>query len=153
MGGWYIKSTYYTRFLNWNKVLEKRVVTSKTPFFVIGPSCAPYSICLNIGSWQGSFVWKFCVFNSPSRQMHLYLWDVSNSVSETSQRGLICKSETSPGRFIKNASSETSLRPHRLFQRCLWVAYETVIPGFQTEACFGNLFIYLQGFKYFAKLI
>ena len=84
MGGWYIKSTYYTRFLNWNKVLEKRVVTSKTPFFVIGPSCAPYSICLNIGSWQGSFVWKFCVFNSPSR--HGCFSDASLSLRRLKQR-------------------------------------------------------------------
>ena len=33
--GWYIKSNLYTRFLNWNKIFEKKV-TGKTPFFVIG---------------------------------------------------------------------------------------------------------------------
>ena len=50
--GWYIKSTLYTRFLNWNKILEKKkVVTGKTLFFVIGPFCTPRSICFNICFW------------------------------------------------------------------------------------------------------
>ena len=31
------------------------VVTGKTPFFVIGPFCTPYSICVNIGFLQSSF--------------------------------------------------------------------------------------------------
>ena len=28
---------------------KNKVVTGKTPFFVIGPSCTPNSSCLNIG--------------------------------------------------------------------------------------------------------
>ena len=28
---------------------KNKVVAGKTPFFVIGPFCTPYSICLNIG--------------------------------------------------------------------------------------------------------
>ena len=35
-----------------------KVVTVETPFIVIGPFCTPHSICLNIGFWQDSFVWK-----------------------------------------------------------------------------------------------
>ena len=28
---------------------KKKIVTDKTPFFVLGPFCTPHSICLNIG--------------------------------------------------------------------------------------------------------
>ena len=42
---------------------KNRVVTGETPFFVIAPFCTTHSICLNIGFWQGSFLWKCCVFN------------------------------------------------------------------------------------------
>ena len=42
---------------------KNEAVTGKTPFFVIGPFCTPHSIWLNIAFWQGSFVWKCCVFN------------------------------------------------------------------------------------------
>ena len=38
-----------------------KVVSGKTPFFVIGPFCTPHSICLNIDFWQSSFIWKCCV--------------------------------------------------------------------------------------------
>ena len=41
----------------------KEVLTGKTPFFVIGPFCTSHPICLKIGFWQGSFVWKYCTFN------------------------------------------------------------------------------------------
>ena len=69
-------------------------------------------------------------------QMHL--WDVLHSVSETSQRGLICKSlRRLPGDWlIKNVSSETSLRSLKFSQRRLWVASGTVILGLQTKALF-----------------
>ena len=30
---------------------------------MIGPFCTSHSIYLNIGFWQGKFVWKYCVFN------------------------------------------------------------------------------------------
>ena len=61
---WYIKSTLYKRFLNWTKIFKKNeLVTGKAPFFVIGLFRTPHSVCLNIGFWQGSFVWKWCVFN------------------------------------------------------------------------------------------
>ena len=60
-GSWYIKSTLCMRFLNWNKIFKKKVVTGKTLFFVIGPFCTPHSICVNIGFWQRSSVWKCCV--------------------------------------------------------------------------------------------
>ena len=43
---------------------KTKIVTGKCPFYVIGPSCTPHSICLNIGFWQGSFAWKHCVFNA-----------------------------------------------------------------------------------------
>ena len=41
----------------------KKVVTGKTSLFVIDPFCSWHSICLNIGFWQSSFEWKWCVFN------------------------------------------------------------------------------------------
>ena len=43
LGSWYIKSTLSKGFLNWNEIFRKNVLTGKTPFFVIGPFCIPYS--------------------------------------------------------------------------------------------------------------
>ena len=37
---------------------KNKVVTGKTPLFVIGPFCSHYSVCLNIGFGQSSFEWK-----------------------------------------------------------------------------------------------
>ena len=53
---------------NWNKGLKqnsskKKVVSGKTLIFVISSFCIFHSICLNIGYWQSSFLWRFCVFN------------------------------------------------------------------------------------------
>ena len=42
---------------------KNKLVTGKTPSFVIGSLCTLHSICLNICFWQSSFVWKCCVFN------------------------------------------------------------------------------------------
>ena len=53
----------HKRFLNWNKIFKKKVGTGKAPFFVIRPFCTHHFICLNIGFWYGSFVWKWCLFN------------------------------------------------------------------------------------------
>ena len=69
-----IKSTLHTRFLKWNKIFKKKTVTGKTPFFVIGSFCIPHSICLSIGFWQSSFVYKCCVFDlSTERSNHSFL--------------------------------------------------------------------------------
>ena len=43
---------------------KAKIVTGKTPFFMISPSCTSRFICLSIGFWQGSFVEKCFVFNS-----------------------------------------------------------------------------------------
>ena len=45
------------------KFSKNKVVSDKTPFFVVDPFCTPHSICLNTGFWQGSFIWKYWVFN------------------------------------------------------------------------------------------
>ena len=45
------------------KFKKNKVVTGKTSFFVIGPLCTHDSICLNIGFWYDSFIWKCWVFN------------------------------------------------------------------------------------------
>ena len=51
----------------------------------------------------------------------MHIWDVSYSVSETSQRRADFEiSEISPGRLIKDISSEMP------FQRRFWVASETL---------------------------
>ena len=59
----------------------------------------------------------------PSRHgfIQMHLGDVSYSASETSQRGLICKSL----RFLPEDSLKTSPRSLRFSQRRLWVASET----------------------------
>ena len=40
------------------------VFSCKSPFFVMDPLCTPYSICVNIGFWQGSSVCKCCDFRT-----------------------------------------------------------------------------------------
>ena len=42
---------------------KNKVVIDETPFFVIGPFCTSHSVCPNIGSLQGGFVRKHCVFS------------------------------------------------------------------------------------------
>ena len=42
---------------------KNKVVTGKTPFFLVGPFCSDHFSCLNIGFWYDSFVWKWCVLN------------------------------------------------------------------------------------------
>ena len=54
--GFYAQTSFQIKKTN-------KVVSGKTPFFVIGPFCTPDSVCINTGFWQGSFVWKCCVFN------------------------------------------------------------------------------------------
>ena len=90
---------------------------------------------------------------------HMQLWDVSYSVyfREISKRADLQISKTSPGRIIKDVSSKRYLRSLRFFQRRLWVASETVIPGLQTKALFiQGMATYSSAYKsasFFAKLI
>ena len=41
-----------------------KVATGKSPFFVIGQFCTPYSICFNIAFWQSSFFMEILHFQS-----------------------------------------------------------------------------------------
>ena len=51
----------FYNILKLEQIFEKyKVVTGKTPLFVIGPFCSPHSVCLNIDFWQSSFQWKWC---------------------------------------------------------------------------------------------
>ena len=45
------------------KFSKNKIVTGKTPFFLRSPFCSHHFICLNIGFWHGTFVWKWRVFN------------------------------------------------------------------------------------------
>ena len=46
----------FSEVLKPEQIFQKnKVVTGKTPLFVIGPFCSRHSICLNIGFWQSSF--------------------------------------------------------------------------------------------------
>ena len=57
--GWHMKSTLHKKFLKLKQNFQlNKVVTGKNPFFVIGPFYTPHFICLNIGFWKSSFVWK-----------------------------------------------------------------------------------------------
>ena len=61
----------FQEVLKLEQIFQKnKVVTGKTPLFVIGPFCSRHSICLNIGFWQSSFEWKWCVFNLSSTKKH-----------------------------------------------------------------------------------
>ena len=76
---WYIKWTIYKiklflrlqLFLNWN---EKKETTGKTPFFPVDTCFTSYSICLNIGFWQDSFVWKCYAFDLSTFNSTPVLW-------------------------------------------------------------------------------
>ena len=84
--------------------------------------------------------------------MHLWrrLIDISKNLRDISKKAYLQISNTSPGRLIKEVSSETSLRSLMFSQSRLWVASETAILGLQIETFFGYLFIYYESF---AKLI
>ena len=41
------------------RLSKYKVASSKTSFFLTGPYCTVYSICLDIGFRQGILVWKF----------------------------------------------------------------------------------------------
>ena len=70
---------------------------------------------------------------------------------DISKRANMQVSETSPGKLIKDVSSERSLRYLRFSQRPLWFASETTSLGLQIKGFFGCLFIYLRVFKYFCQ--
>ena len=59
---WLLHQIYsFKEVLKLERIFQKqKVVTGKTPLFVIGPLCSRHSICVNIGFWQSSFEWKWC---------------------------------------------------------------------------------------------
>ena len=66
MGIWVLDTSnqlFITGSQTETKFQKNKVVTGKTPFFVIGPFCTHYSICLKIGFLCGSFVWKWYFVN------------------------------------------------------------------------------------------
>ena len=85
-----------------------------------------------------------CTSDASQRRLKQRLRDISRKAD-------LEISETSPGRLIRDVSSETSLRSLRLSQRP--VASEAVILCLQTKSFFGCLFMYLRVFKNFIKLI
>ena len=78
---------------------------------------------LNEPSWHG------CISQASLRLVIQCLRDIS-------KRAVLQIFETSPGRLIRDVSSETSLRYLRFSQRRLWVASEIVILGLQTKGSF-----------------
>ena len=98
----------------------------------------------------------FNTFSNPAGMdaSQIHLWDVSCSISETSQRGLIFKST------IRLRWDLLKTPP----QRCLWdlsgplrdvseLHLRLQFFAFKTESFFGYLLLYLRVFKYFVKLI
>ena len=50
---------FFQEVVKLRQIFQKsKVVTDKTPLFVIGPFCSRHFICVNIGFWQSSFEWK-----------------------------------------------------------------------------------------------
>ena len=43
------------------KFSKNKVTIGKTAFSVMGPLSNPHSICLNLGFYEGSFVWMLCL--------------------------------------------------------------------------------------------
>ena len=91
----------------------------------------------SVDSWvRGTLdIWMF----HPSRHgciSDAFLRRLMQRIRDISKRADLQISETSPMRCIKDVFSETSLRSLRSSQRHLWVASESVIRYFQTEAFF-----------------
>ena len=84
---------------------------------------------------QVSYKWIPLSFAFPAG-MDISQMRLIQRLRDISKRADLQISETSPGRLIKDVSSETSLRSPRFSQRRLWVAPETVILGLQTKALF-----------------
>ena len=60
LGGCYIKSTLYKRFLNKNKTKKKG--TGKTPFFVIGLLCTPILFVTTLASDRAA-LYRYVAFS------------------------------------------------------------------------------------------
>ena len=70
LGNWYMKLTFYKRFLCLNQFFKKnKEVSGNNPFFVIGPFSTSHSIFLNIGFWRGNFVRKCFALNRKYRKL------------------------------------------------------------------------------------
>ena len=53
----------FQKIIKVEQIFQKnKVVTGKSPLFIISPFYSRHSICL-IRIWQSSFEWKWCVFN------------------------------------------------------------------------------------------
>ena len=70
---WYIKLTLYKSFLNWKKT--SKVVTGKTPLFVISPFCTHYSLCLLLAPdmvfWYGNDAFSILVLSTKKQSSFL----------------------------------------------------------------------------------
>ena len=62
LGNWCSKSTIFKRLLYSISFQKNGGTQWQSSFFVIDPFCTPHSVCLNIGFWQGRFLWKCCAF-------------------------------------------------------------------------------------------
>lgn len=71
----WVINTLNQPFLRGSYIFQKtKVVIGKTLFFVIGPFCTPSYICLNIGFWLGTFLWKCCAFNCSTFNWKMVLY-------------------------------------------------------------------------------
>ena len=59
---------------------KNKVVTGKTQFFLIDPFCAPQPICLNISSWQSSFLM------TNKKRYEVFWWQLKNAMTVFSKR-------------------------------------------------------------------
>ena len=88
-------------------------------------------IFLSVTMYYTVHSWHGCISDASLRRLIQCLRNIS-------KRADFQISETSPGRFIKDVSSETSLRSLRFSQRRLWIVSETVILGLQTKTFLAN---------------
>ena len=112
-----------------------------------------FFFCIIQDNWnrKNELLWLFSV--SHPAWMHLRYMDVSYSVLETSQRGLIFKSlRRLPADWLKTFP-QRRLWDLLGFFKDVFELHLRLTLGFQTKAFFGYLFICIQIFKYFAKLI
>ena len=65
---------------------KNKIVPGEIPFFMVVPSCNPHYICLNIGFWQGSFLWICCIFNPHPFKAVLQFFEKDFSFSSSLSR-------------------------------------------------------------------
>ena len=83
-----------------------------------------------------SLLFIFHIGSAGMDTSQIHLWHISFSVSDAFQRGLICKSlRRLSGAWLRMSPQRRLWDLSGISQRCLWVAFDTVVLGLQSKTC------------------